>query len=133
MRARAARFSTLRSPPRPGTSPHARRRECGQATVEVVALLPLLALCGLAIMQLLAAGAAREYAGHAAEAAALAVGAGHDPAAAAADAIPGWSAGRLTVHAHGRHVHVRLRPHSIVHAIGDILAAEADADAGPAT
>jgi hypothetical protein len=32
-----------------------RSRHAGQATVEVVALLPLLALAGLAIMQLLAA------------------------------------------------------------------------------
>jgi hypothetical protein len=106
-------------------------RQRGQATVEVVGLLPLLAIAGLATMQLLAAGAAREYAGHAAEAAALAVGEGRDPSAAARDAIPGWSARRLTVHADGRRVHVLLRPRSIVHAIGDLLTAEADADAGP--
>jgi uncharacterized protein (UPF0548 family) len=98
----------------------------------VVALLPLLALAGLAIMQLLAAGAAREYAGHAAEAAAMAVGEGRDPAAAAHDAIPSWSAHRLRVHADGRRVEVDLRPPSIVHAIGDLLAAHAEADAGPA-
>jgi uncharacterized protein (UPF0548 family) len=104
----------------------------GQATVEVVALLPLLALAGLAIMQLLAAGAAREYAGHAAEAAAMAVGEGRDPAPAARDAIPGWSAHRLTVHTEGRRVEVELRPPSIVRAIGDLLAAHAQADAGPA-
>jgi hypothetical protein len=107
------------------------RRQRGQATVEVVALLPLLAIAGLVTMQLLAAGAAREYAGHAAEAAALAVGEGRDPAVAARDAIPGWSARRLTVHADGRRVHIRLRPPSIVRAIGDLLTAEADADAGP--
>jgi hypothetical protein len=109
-----------------------RCRHAGQATVEVVALLPLLALAGLAIMQLLAAGAAREYAGHAAEAAAMAVGDGHDPAAAARDAIPSWSSHRMTVQAHGRHVEIDLRPPSIIHAIGDLLAAHAEADAGPA-
>jgi hypothetical protein len=103
----------------------------GQATVEVVGLLPLLAIAGLATLQLLAAGAAREYAGHAAEAAALAIAEGRDPAAAARDAIPGWSARRLTVRAAGRRVHVRLRPPAIVHAVGDLLAADADADAGP--
>ena len=107
------------------------RDERGQATVEVVGMLPLLAIAGLAKLQLLAAGAAREYAGHAAEAAALALGENRDPTAAARDAIPGWSTRRLTVHTHGRRVHVRLRPPSVVHALGDLLTAEADADAGP--
>jgi uncharacterized protein (UPF0548 family) len=110
-----------------------RMAQTGQATVEVVALLPLLVLGGLAIMQLLAAGAAREYAGHAAEAAALAVGDGRDATVAARDAIPGWSAHRLTVTAEGRKVRVRLRPPAILRAVGDLLAAEAEADAGPAS
>jgi hypothetical protein len=105
--------------------------ERGQATVEVVALLPLLAIAGLATMQLLAAGAAHEYAGHAAEAAALAVGEGRDPTPAAREAVPGWSTRRLAVHVTGRHVHVRLQPQSIVHGIGNLLTAEAEADAGP--
>jgi hypothetical protein len=107
--------------------------EVGQATVEVVAFLPVLVLAGLAIMQLLAAGAAREYAGHAAEAAAIAVGEGRDATAAARDAIPGWSARRVTVSSEGRRVRVRLRPPAIVRAVGDLLTAEAEADAGPAS
>jgi uncharacterized protein (UPF0548 family) len=107
--------------------------EIGQATIEVVAFLPVLVLAGLAIMQMLVAGAAREYAGHAAEAGALAVGDGRDATAAARDAIPGWSAHRLTVTAEGRKVRVRLRPPAILRAVGDLLAAEAEADAGPAS
>ena len=110
-----------------------RGREAGQATVEVVALLPLLVLAGLAIMQLLAAGAAREYAGHAAEAAALAVADGRDATAAARDAVPGWSAHRVTVARDGRRVRVRLRPAAILRSVGDLLDAEAEADAGPAS
>jgi hypothetical protein len=109
-----------------------RAAQRGQATVEVVAFLPLLVLAGLAIMQLLAAGAAREYAGHAAEAAALAIADGRDATAAVHDAIPGWSARRVTVTSEGRHVRVRLRPPAIIRSVGDLLAAEAEADAGPA-
>jgi hypothetical protein len=106
-------------------------RERGQASVEVVGMLPLLALAGMAVLQLLAAGAAQEYAGHAAEAGAIALGQGHDARDAARDAIPGWSRRRLTVGVDGRRVSVRLRPPAILHAVGDLLAAEATADAGP--
>ena len=45
----------------------------GQASVELVALVPLATLIALAIGQLLAAGAARELAGNAAEAGAAAL------------------------------------------------------------
>ena len=61
----------------------------GQASVELVALLPLAALVALAIGQLLAAGAARELAGNAAEAGAAALLQGGDPAAAARAALAG--------------------------------------------
>jgi len=54
----------------------------GQASVELVALLPLAALIALAIGQLLAAGSARELAGNAAEAGAAALLQGTDPTAA---------------------------------------------------
>ena len=60
-------------------------------------MLPLLVAVALALGQLLAAGAARELAGHAAEAAAIAIGRGEDPRDAARDALPGWSRERLRV------------------------------------
>jgi pilus assembly protein CpaE len=66
-----------------------RRREGGQASVELVALLPLAALVALAIGQLLAAGSARELAGNAAEAGAAALLQGTDPTAAARAALRG--------------------------------------------
>lgn len=94
-------------------------------------MLPLLALAGLAVLQLLAAGAAREYAGHAAEAGAIALADGRDARAAARAALPGWSRRRLDVTVDGRQVRVRVRPPAIVRAVGDLLAAEASADAGP--
>jgi hypothetical protein len=86
----------------------------------------------MAVLQLLAAGAAHEYAGHAAEAGAIALAGGHDARIAAREAIPGWSRDRMTVAVDGRRVHVRLRPPAILRSVGDLLAAEARADAGPA-
>jgi hypothetical protein len=62
--------------------------ERGQATVEVVAVLPLLALVGFAVWQAAVAGQAIWLAGAAARAAARAEALGADPAAAARGALP---------------------------------------------
>ena len=107
------------------------RREGGQASVELVALLPLAALIALAIGQLLAAGSARELAGNAAEAGAAALLQGADPTAAARAALPGWSRARTTVHVAGRRVEVRVRPRTVVPLLAERLEASATADAGP--
>ena len=106
-------------------------RRDGQATVETIALLPLLAVVAFAAAQLLAAGVAQVLAGHAAEAGAVAILQGADPSAAARQSLPGWTRGAVAVTVRGRHVNVRLRPLSPVRAIADLLAAESDADAGP--
>ena len=63
---------------------------CGQATVETVALVPVLLIVSLGLMQLLAVGYASVLAGGAAEAGALALARGRDPRAAAMQALPGW-------------------------------------------
>jgi hypothetical protein len=102
----------------------------GQASVELVALLPLAALTALAIGQLLAAGSARELAGNAAEAGAAALLQGSDPAAAARDALPGWSRERTVVHVSGRRVEVHVRPRTVVPVLAGRLEATATADAG---
>ena len=107
------------------------RSASGQASVELVALLPLAALIALAIAQLLAAGAARELAGNAAEAGAAAVLQGGDPAATAHAALPGWSRERATVHVAGRRVEVHVRPRVVVPVLADRLETSAAADAGP--
>jgi len=104
----------------------------GQASVELVALAPLLVVIVLAVAQLLAAGAASVLADHAAEAAGIALLQGGDPVAAARAAVPGWSRSRIAVEVHGRHVRVRLRPPAPVAALGSLLEAQRDADAGPA-
>jgi hypothetical protein len=103
----------------------------GQASVELVILAPLIVLLVLGVAQLLAAGAARELADHAAEAAAIALLQGADPKAAARDAVPGWSRGRMTVHVDGRRVHVRLKPPAPIPALAGLLEASSEADAGP--
>ena len=107
------------------------RSQRGQSTVEVVALLPALAVAGLALLQLLAAGAAAEYAGHAAEAGAVAIVQGRDPTTAARDSLPSWSARRVEVKVSGSRVSVRVQPPALIARLGSLLAATASADAGP--
>ncbi|MDX6679835.1 MAG: hypothetical protein QOE31_3887 [Solirubrobacteraceae bacterium] len=105
--------------------------ERGQASVELVVLAPLLVAIVLAAAQLLAAGAAGELADHAAEAGAVAILEGGDPAAAARDAVPGWSRRRMSVRVTGRRVSVRLRPPSPIPELARMLEAGRTADAGP--
>jgi hypothetical protein len=108
-----------------------RGAEAGQATVELAVLAPLLVAVVLAAAQLLAAGAARVLADHAAEAGAVALLQGADPVDAARAALPGWSRDRVTVTVRGRRVRVRLRPPAPIAALGGLLTASREADAGP--
>lgn len=110
---------------------HGGRGEHGQATVEVVALVPLMLAVLLAAAQLLLAGLAREQAGTAAQAGAMAVLQGDDPKAAAREALPGWARSRVDVRLRGRRVEVRLRPPAIVPRLAEGLTATVRADAGP--
>ena len=105
--------------------------ERGQASVELVAMVPLLVAVALGLGQLLAAGAARELAGHAAEAAAIAVGRGGDAREAARAALPGWSRDRLRVEVEGRRVTAHVRPLPFVPPLADHLESSVTADAGP--
>jgi hypothetical protein len=104
----------------------------GQAAVELVAMLPLLFLVALVVCQALAAGIAREAAGHAAEAGAMAMLQDRDPVKEARAAAPGWSRERLTVKVSGRIVRVRVAPPSFVPGVAALLASESSASAGPA-
>lgn len=122
---------TRERPARPVMTWHVgRSSERGQSTVELVGMLPLLLAVAFAIAQLLMAGAASEYAGHAAEAGAVALLEGGDPAKAARDAVPGWSRSRLDVRVHGRSVRVAVRPTRLVPPLADLLVAHAEAKAG---
>jgi hypothetical protein len=107
------------------------RADRGQATVELVGLLPLLFLVALAVGQALAAGVAREAAHHAAEAGAMAMLQGGDPAKDARAAAPDWSRERLSVRVSGRTVRVRVEPPALIPGIAGLLASESSASAGP--
>jgi pilus assembly protein CpaE len=113
----------LRAPARVG--------ESGQASVELVALLPIALVVTLAVAQLLAAGAARELAANAATAGAAALVQGGDARAAARDALPGWRQSRVELRVDGRRVRVRLRPRRVLPGLAERLTVTAVADAGP--
>jgi len=106
------------------------RSEAGQATVETVGLIPVIVAVSLAAGGLLAVGVARELADHAAEAGAVAILEGGDPAAAAYGALPGWARDRVVVSVSGHHVRVRVTPPAPVAAVSDLLGSTAEADAG---
>lgn len=86
----------------------ARWGDSGQASLELVALVPVLAAVTLAVAGLLAGQTAKEAADQAAVAAAVAELQGGDARAAAKSASPGWSHTRVRISA-GR-VTVRVRP-----------------------
>jgi len=94
-----------------------RRGERGQASVELVAAVPIMLLLGLVSLQLLAVGYAAVLAGGAAEAGALALAAGGEPKEGARAALPGWSRARVRVSADPDSVEVRLRPPSPLPAV----------------
>ena len=91
-----------------------RRPERGQASVELLAAVPLVLLVALALAQALVVGYAGVLAGNAAEAGALALAGGGDPRAAARAALPGWSRARGQVSAERGEVTVRLRPPALL-------------------
>ena len=104
-----------------------RRGERGQASVELLAVLPVVLVVALLLAQLLAIGYASVLAGNAAEAAALALAGGGDPHAAARAALPGWSKAHARLSVHGGEVHLRLRPPALLHAFGRRLEVHAEA------
>lgn len=114
-------------------APASARGERGQASVELLGILPLAVLLALGAGQLLAAGAAREQAGGAAEAGAVALLQGRDPGAAARAALDADWGGRSTVRVEDRRVVVAVRPRTILPGLAGLLAARASADAGPAS
>jgi len=77
------------------------RGERGQAAVELVAVLPLVAVLAATLWQVAVAGQAAWLAGAAARAAARAGAVGGDPAAAARRVLPGRLARGVRVHPEG--------------------------------
>lgn len=102
----------------------------GQASVELLGVLPLLIALGLAALQLLAVGYASILAGNAAEAGALALAGASSTAearAGAREALPGWSRARARVSVAGGRVTVRLRPPSLLKLLAERLEVTAEA------
>ena len=67
---------------------------------------------------------------HAAEAGALAILQGGDPADAAREAVPGWARDRVAVDVSGKRVSVAVEPPSPFPGLADRLTAHASAHAG---
>jgi hypothetical protein len=105
--------------------------EWGQSSVELVALLPLAFVVGLAVMAVLAARSAAGEAAAAAEAGAMALLQDGSPAQAAREALPGGARSRASIRVRGRRVLVTVRPAAAPGFVGDALAATAAASAGP--
>lgn len=118
-----------------GGVPAAARQPCrpdgGQASVELVGLLPLVVALGFGAMQVLSAGAAHEAADAAAEAGAVALLQDADPREAARGSLPRWARERASITVRGRRVRVSIRPRGPVPALTGMLVATAAADAGP--
>ena len=104
-----------------------RRRRTGQASVELIAGLPALALAAALSLQLLLVGYSLTIADGAAEAGALAGAAGGNAAAAAREALPGWARHRSEVSAAGGRVRVELRPPAPFAALADALTVSSEA------
>jgi hypothetical protein len=107
------------------------RRRSGQASVELLAALPALALATAIGLQLLLVGYSLSIADGAAEAGALAGTAGKDARRAAVEALPGWARGRARVRAAGGKITVVLRPPAPISAVGDALAVSSEAWSRP--
>jgi hypothetical protein len=98
-----------------------------QASIELLAALPALALAAALALQLLLVGYSLTIADGAAEAGALAGAAGGDERQAASDALPGWAHGRARVTADGGRVRVELRPPAPLAAVADALTVSSEA------
>ena len=101
--------------------------ERGQASVELLATLPLVLLIALSLTQLLAVGYASVLAGNAAEAGALAMAGGGDARAAVRSALPGWSRAHGQISVKAGEVRVRLRPPALLPAFAHRLEVHAAA------
>ena len=109
----------------------AERETPGQASVELVAALPALALAAVMAVQLLLVGYSLTIADGAAEAGALAGAAGRDAERAAREAMPSWARARSEVSARGGRVRIELRPPAPLPELSDALTVSSEAWSRP--
>lgn len=80
----------------------------GQASLELIGMMPLLMLAALLAFQLMAFGYAATMVGNAAEAASMAALRGESTTEAAAESVPGWPKSSISVDREGERVEVSL-------------------------
>jgi hypothetical protein len=97
------------------------RDQRGQASIELLAGVPALALAALICLQLLVTGYSASLADGAAESGALALAAGREPEEAIRAALPGWADDRVDVDVDGSRLTVALRPPAPLAAIAKAL------------
>lgn len=99
----------------------------GQASLEVVAAIPVLLVVAVLCLQLLAAGYATTLVDGAAEAGALALAGGVPAEPAVEAALPGWARDRFELDRDGGRLTIELRPPSPFTAVGRALAVSSTA------
>ena len=107
------------------------RGSIAQASIELLAALPALALATALALQLLLVGYSLTVADGAAEAGALAGASGEDQRRAAREALPGWARERSRVSADGGEVKVELRPPAPLPAVAEALTVSSEAWSRP--
>lgn len=105
--------------------------ERGQATVEVLALVPLVLIAALAAAAILAQQGAVERAGEAAHAGAMAILQDEGPRAAAREALSAHERSEATIAITGRRVTVSVPSTGLLRTLLPHQTARATADAGP--
>ncbi len=107
--------------------------EQGQASIELIAGIPVLLMAGAIAFQLLLAGYALSLADGASEAGAVAAAAGSDPRHASREALPDWARARSQVEVSGGRVQVSIATPAAVPAVSRLLEVESSAWAKPDT
>lgn len=101
------------------------RGDSGQATVETVGMVPLVAItCVVLVQAILLAGFAL-HADRAAHAASLADAQGMSPVLAARKSIPDWARGKVSVRRSTGFLRVTLRPRSLIPGLGRLVITDA--------
>ena len=95
--------------------------EAGQASIEIVALAPIVLLVAFTIALILAAFGARDAAQQAAVAGAIAQTQGRDGLAAARDSAPGWA--RVTVTLKDGRIVARATPRHLPEVVAQVVGA----------
>ena len=107
------------------------RSESGQATVESIAVVPIVAALVLAFGLTAVSIATRVASGEAAEAAAIAMINGSAPRVAAARSIPGWARNGLSVRVTRRSIETTLLPVGVPAQLAGLVAGRAKLWIGP--